>query len=109
MREFSFSQIKIQVIELIDEDAVISKASFELVIHLVLLHLFKGDGAWAITDDELADAMGWTVEKTSRAVKGISGSHLFEVQRGRRNRATKYHLSAVGWDLANARRRQHAK
>lgn len=109
MREFSFSQIKIQLIELADEDAALSKASFELAIHLILRHLFKGDGAWAITDDELSKVMKWSVEKTSRAAKGISGSYLFDVRRGRRNRATTYSLSAVGWELALERRKQHAK
>jgi hypothetical protein len=109
MRELSFSQIKVQVIELVDEDPSLTKASFELVIHLIIRHLFKGDGAWAITDDELSKAMAWSVEKTSRAARGIGYSRLFDVQRGRRNRATSYSLSYEGWELALERRKQHAK
>lgn len=109
MREFSFSQIKIQLIELADEDSALTKASFELAIHLILRHLFKGDGSWGITDEELSKVMNWSVEKTSRAARGISCSYLFDVHRGRRNRATTYSLTALGWELALERRKQHAK
>jgi DNA-binding MarR family transcriptional regulator len=109
MREFSYSQIKIQLIELIEEDRCITKAAFELAIHLVMQHLYRANGNWALTDAQLAECMGWKSEKVSRAVKVLATSDLFEVSRGRWNRATEYAISELGWQRASERRLEHEK
>ena len=106
MRSFKFSQVKLQVIELIDECPALNKAPLELALRLVVKHLDRTDATEAITDEQLGESLSWKPEKVSRAVKSLAASGLFSVRRGRWLRATEYSLTEATWQEAIARRKQ---
>lgn len=104
MRPFTFPMIRLQVVDMIDDDPKIIKAVCELSLHLTMKHLHLGNGFCAITDEKLAERLGWTLDKVSRTVRVLTSSGLFDVTRGRWLRATEYKLSDTAWAEATARR-----
>lgn len=79
MRSFKFSQVRLQVIELIDECPALTKAPLELALRLVVKHLDRTDATEAITDEQLGESLSWKPEKVSRAVKALAASGLAAV------------------------------
>lgn len=82
MRSFKFSQVRLQVIELIDECPALTKAPLELALRLVVKHLDRTDATEAITDEQLGESLSWKPEKVSRAVKALAAWQAKRSRRG---------------------------
>ncbi|MEO9824507.1 MAG: hypothetical protein ABJF50_08845 [Paracoccaceae bacterium] len=108
-RQFTFNQIKVQVLEIANEHIGVQKAASELFFHLVLAELWRHNGQAVIRDADLAALMGWSCDKVSRAVRQLDHVGIIDVERGRWSRATEYSLAEWVWTEAIQRRRATEK
>lgn len=108
-RQFTFNQIKVQVLEIANEHIGVQKAASELFFHLVLAELWRHNGQAVIRDADIAALKGWSCDKVSRAVRQLNRVGIIDVERGRWSRATEYSLAEWVWTEATQRRRATEK
>lgn len=104
MQAFTFSQMKIQILEIIESEPGLKDAPMSLACHLVLTRCAGSLGLAAVTDSQIAAAKNCSTDKISRAVKMLAESGLFEIKRGRWNVMTEYRVSERVWNEATRRR-----
>lgn len=105
---YTFSQIKIQILEIIDATDGLKDASRALAAHLVLARCRGSMGLAVVKDSEIAEFRNCSTDTVSRAVQQLARSGLFEIQRGRWNKATEYRVSDRLW-LEAVQRRQRPR
>lgn len=83
MAEFSYAQIRLQLVTLADAEPNLSDKGLRLLLRLLMQHLNWTDGTCQIDNATLADGMSCSTDTISRAVASIETSGLLCITRGR--------------------------
>lgn len=109
MADFSYAQIRLQLVALADASPNLSDKGLRLLLRLLMQHLNWTDGTCQIDNATLAEGMSCSTDTISRAVASIEKSGLLCVTRGRWGRPTHYSVSPQAWQFAASQRRMIRK
>lgn len=95
-QENNYNYHKLQAIELLNINPCLKGSDHQVAI-AILTRVIKSDWEGFVTDAELADYLHISERTVSRSVKALASSKIFNVRRGKINRATEYKI-ATGFE-----------
>lgn len=109
MSSYSFRQIKLQFLELIDRTPNLNDKAYRTLVRLSLKWLDLGNGAWSMTLQALAEDLGCSEATVSRSLGAIQRTGLLDIRRGTYGRATMLRVSDAAQAAATVLRDKPGK